>query len=160
MDKSTGLVDDNSKDILDRIAKLPGKLLDAYSSGFKDGGFVGYTLAAFQLEASRNGQYDTPKLNYFDTLSTNNNYSPKHTADEEYNSPHSSAKEESENISPAQAQKTFMDINYAAAAGAYSSVSFKDRNRLDMWIKFNRALFHGLMEPNSITRDVDYSRMG
>jgi len=59
-----------------------------------------------------------------------------------------------------EATATFMEIQYAAVTGAQSSISFRERHRLDTWIKFNKDLFGILRHSVALTQDIDYSRVG
>ncbi|MFH1276418.1 MAG: hypothetical protein ABIH82_04875 [Candidatus Woesearchaeota archaeon] len=66
----------------------------------------------------------------------------------------------SETMETEEATATFMDIQYAKMTGSQSSVNFRDRNRLDMWIKFNKDVFGMLQHSVALTQDLDYSRVG
>jgi len=67
---------------------------------------------------------------------------------------------DSETIETHDAEETFMQVQYATMMGAHSEVSFKDRNKLDMWIKFNRDLFGVFEHSRKLTSEVNYSRIG
>ena len=65
-----------------------------------------------------------------------------------------------ETVLTEEAQAAFMKVQYSAAAGAQTDVNFKERNKLDTWIKFNPALFNLFQSMYAVTREVDYSRVG
>lgn len=65
-----------------------------------------------------------------------------------------------ETMKTEEAAATFMEIQYAAVTGAQSSISFRERHRLDTWIKFNKDLFGMLRHSVALTQDIDYSRVG
>ena len=55
-----------------------------------------------------------------------------------------------------EAEKTIIQIQNATITGATYDVSEKDRRKLDLWIKFNPALFQLYETIHGLTRDVNY----
>ena len=77
--------------------------------------------------------------------------------EDEYWSPSTVADTESELLSAEEAQDKFTEIQYAVVMGNRFSVNFHETRKLDLWIKFNPALFSAFESLYAVTRDVDYS---
>ena len=65
---------------------------------------------------------------------------------------------EAEAIETHEASEKMQDIQYAFITGAVHEVNAIDRRKFDMWIKFNKALFHTYELINGVTREIDYAR--
>ncbi len=64
---------------------------------------------------------------------------------------------ESEMLTTMEAQEKFIDIQYSVVIGERFSTNSIEKRKLDMWIKFNPALFSMMEQSYGVTRDVNYA---
>jgi hypothetical protein len=151
----------NTKEKLDDITVDDELLLSINDND--DDRVVNISYSFHQEELARNfyGQaggtsIDYLKMFYGDT----GKIPPEFGQESEYFSEQVARDSDSETIQTHKAAGSFMAIQYAAMTGAQSEVNFKDRNKLDMWIKFNKDLFGMFQHSVALTQDLDYSRTG
>ena len=102
--------------------------------------------------------YGAEKINYSQMFYGDEGKSSfKFTNEDEYWSSELVKDTQSEMLSATQAEKTFKDIQYAAAGGARFSVSMDSMRKMDLWIKFNPALFGLFQSLHAVTKEVDYA---
>ena len=63
---------------------------------------------------------------------------------------------QSEMINDEEAQKTIVDIQYAAVLGNSMEINSEERRRLNLWIMFNPAQFKMAESMYAVTSNVDY----
>ncbi len=72
----------------------------------------------------------------------------------------SEEKEETSQImTDEEAQQTLVNAQYAEALGDRASIKNTDREKLDLWIMFNKSMFHTYEKMFSVTSDVNYAPM-
>ncbi|HLC91055.1 MAG TPA: hypothetical protein VJI15_04765 [Candidatus Nanoarchaeia archaeon] len=104
----------------------------------------------------KSASIDYLKLFYGDT----GKVPPQFAQDNDYFTESVARDTDSETIQTHEAEKSFMSVQYATMLGAHTAVHFKDRNKLDMWIKFNKDLFGMFEHSVALTREIDYARRG
>ena len=96
----------------------------------------------------------TSSLDYNQSLMGEGSTTKKAEA-EEYVSSMTATDTGSEMLTTKEAERAHTRMQYAAITGAVDEVSYIDRQKYSMWIKFNRALF-GAFESQSVTRNVNF----
>ena len=147
-----------------KLPKLADVLDDADDAGSlpddTDDAFVNVRYSFHNEELARNfyksASIDYLKLFYGDT----GKVPPQFAQDNDYFTEAVARDTDSETIQTHEAEKSFMSVQYATMVGAHTAVHFKDRNKLDMWIKFNKDLFGMFEQSVSLTREIDYARRG
>ncbi len=66
---------------------------------------------------------------------------------------------ESELLTAEEAQEAIVDIQYATVMGSPHDVDAETRRKVDLWIKFNPALFHVFEATYGVTREVNYGKL-
>ncbi len=113
---------------------------------------------SFEQERLCSVQVESSPVNYQQLFyGENPSQKASFNQEDEYWSPSLVADTESELLSAEEAEKKFTEIQYAAVMGNRFSVHFNETRKLDLWIKFNPALFSALESLYAVTRDVDYS---
>ena len=110
---------------------------------------IEYTVAAQPYGPS----LDIEQLWYGNKTATISTFEPE----DEYWTFTAAADVEEEMITAKEAQDSFQQIQYEAAAKSIGTVSFEDRRKFDFWIKFNSALFGVFQTVYAVTSDVNYA---
>ncbi|MEK6901694.1 MAG: hypothetical protein AABX37_05090 [Nanoarchaeota archaeon] len=113
---------------------------------------------SFEEEQFRLGlQYGAPPLDYMRLWYGDPSEKGKFAPDKEYVTEMPKATDtESGLLTAEEAQEAIVDIQYATVMGSPHDVDAETRRKVDLWIKFNPALFQAFESAYGVTREVNY----
>ena len=145
-----------SKDKDSDDIELEDELDDEDSDDTKDSPFsINYSFDEERILAEqfyKSAAIDYMKLFYGDT----GKRPPVFAADNGFYSSAGVSDTTAETLSTEEAEKTFINVQYATVMGRAHDVSFEQLKKFDLWIKFNQALFHTFELSYGVTRDTNY----